>query len=170
MSILSFFKSGRGRRANIGGFLDRMAVAGSQREAVKAIAQEVLMNYRRRYTEDNDSTLADFILQATAEAVLPDGYRVRIERESPARTPSETRREKQRLLAELQRHILEDIAPMNNERKPLLSDDVLSGIEIMDNAAWLVRERYERLITEGKLRVVEHASPVHAQAQSHNTR
>jgi hypothetical protein len=50
---------------------------------------------------------------------------------------------------------------MNNERKPLLSDDVLSGIEIMDNAAWLVRERYERLITEGKLRVVEHASPVH---------
>jgi hypothetical protein len=50
---------------------------------------------------------------------------------------------------------------MNNERKPLLSDDVLSGIEIMDNAAWLVRERYERLITEGKLRVVEHASRVH---------
>jgi hypothetical protein len=50
---------------------------------------------------------------------------------------------------------------MNNERKPLLSDDVLSGIDIMDNAAWLVRERYERLITEGKLRVVEHASPVH---------
>jgi hypothetical protein len=50
---------------------------------------------------------------------------------------------------------------MNNERKPLLSDDVLSGIEIMDNAAWLVREQYERLITEGKLRVVEHASPVH---------
>lgn len=42
-----------------------------------------------------------------------------------------------------------------------MSDDVLSGIEIMDNAAWLVRERYERLITEGKLRVVEHASPVH---------
>jgi hypothetical protein len=53
------------------------------------------------------------------------------------------------------------LAAMNNERKPLLSDDVLSGIEIMDNAAWLVRERYERLITEGKLRVVEHASPVH---------
>ena len=50
---------------------------------------------------------------------------------------------------------------MNNERKPLLSDDVLSGIDIMDNAAWLVREQYERLITEGKLRVVEHASPVH---------
>ena len=53
------------------------------------------------------------------------------------------------------------LAAMNNERKPLLSDDVLSGIEIMDNAAWLVRERYERLITEGKLRVVEHASRVH---------
>ena len=43
----------------------------------------------------------------------------------------------------------------NSKRNPLLSDDVLSGIEIMQNAAWLVRERYEHLITEGKLRVVE---------------
>ena len=61
------------------------------------------------------------------------------------------------------------LAAMNNERKPLLSDKAAGDI------AWdaykvssspelggiAVRNYYERLITEGKLRVVEHASRVH---------
>jgi hypothetical protein len=47
---------------------------------------------------------------------------------------------------------------MNNERKPLLSaGDAMHGLmQALD-----VRDFYEDLITEGKLRVVEHASPVH---------
>jgi hypothetical protein len=60
---------------------------------------------------------------------------------------------------------------MNNERKPLLSDDgVLDLVSQGKNLGAAVdratggieiRDFYERLITEGKLRVVEHASPVH---------
>jgi hypothetical protein len=60
---------------------------------------------------------------------------------------------------------------MNNERKPLLSVEKLvdefcevhpyhAQIYAKQTACW-VRDFYERLITEGKLRVVEHASPVH---------
>jgi hypothetical protein len=47
---------------------------------------------------------------------------------------------------------------MNNERKPFLSDDEAN---CDDGHGLFVRDYYERLITEGKLRVVEHASPVH---------
>ncbi len=50
------------------------------------------------------------------------------------------------------------LAAMNNERKPFLSDDEAN---CDDGHGLFVRDYYERLITEGKLRVVEHASPVH---------
>jgi hypothetical protein len=65
---------------------------------------------------------------------------------------------------------------MNNERKPLLSDKAVANIadslrrtKDLTNIAALhlaegigiCRDHYERLITEDKLRVVEHASPVH---------
>ncbi len=62
------------------------------------------------------------------------------------------------------------LAAMNNERKPLLSDEAMSGVVTFPGGAKRyehemagdeVRDYYERLITEGKLRVVEHASPVH---------
>jgi hypothetical protein len=41
---------------------------------------------------------------------------------------------------------------MNNERKPFLSDDEAN---CDDGHGMFVRDYYERLITEGKLRVVE---------------
>ena len=65
---------------------------------------------------------------------------------------------------------------MNNERKPLLSDKAVANIadslrrtKDLTNIAALhlaegigiCRDHYERLITDDKLRVVEHASPVH---------
>ena len=59
---------------------------------------------------------------------------------------------------------------MNNERKPLLSDSEIYRFLTTENghagenkyrALRRLRDHYERLITEGKLRVVEHASPVH---------
>ena len=60
------------------------------------------------------------------------------------------------------------LAAMNNERKPILSDAQMEEIGYnveSDDSAYntgdAVRSYYERLITEGKLRVVEHASPVH---------
>jgi hypothetical protein len=61
---------------------------------------------------------------------------------------------------------------MNNERKPLLSDEWIQAHEFvrflqreervtMEVGMRTMRTQYERLITEDKLRVVEHASPVH---------
>jgi hypothetical protein len=61
---------------------------------------------------------------------------------------------------------------MSNERDPMLSDEHLRAIRVQYDlwkhtavgrmpTDWSVRDHYERLITEGKLRVVEHASPVH---------
>jgi hypothetical protein len=65
---------------------------------------------------------------------------------------------------------------MSNERTPLLSDKAVANIaeslrrtKDLTNIAALhlaqgiviCRDHYEQLIDEGKLRVVEHASPVH---------
>jgi hypothetical protein len=53
---------------------------------------------------------------------------------------------------------------MSNERKPLLSDDVMAeiGLNVRDDdgasvTGNAVRDFYEQLITDGKLRVVEDA-------------
>jgi hypothetical protein len=61
---------------------------------------------------------------------------------------------------------------MSNERKPLLSDEWINTHELprqlygeervaMEVGMRLMRAEYERLITEGKLRVVEEVHAVH---------